>query len=129
MKRSEVLKLRGIIEKVAQFLDDETALEAVTLHPAWASEKEYAVNFKVRFGGVLYRCLTAHRAQEGWTPANAPSLWAEVLVEEGQILPWQQPDSTNPYGKGDKVTHNGSVWVSDVDNNVWEPGIYGWSKE
>lgn len=129
MKRREALKLRGIIEKAAQLLDDETALEAVTLHPAWASEKEYAVNFKVRFGGVLYRCLTAHRAQEGWTPVNAPSLWAEVLVEEGQILPWQQPDSTNPYGKGDKVTHNGSVWVSDVDNNVWEPGVYGWSKE
>ena len=129
MKRSEVLKLRGIIEKATQLLDDETALDAVSLHPAWASEKEYAVNFKVRFGGVLYRCLTAHRAQEGWTPANAPSLWAEVLVEEGQILPWQQPDSTNPYGKGDKVTHNGSVWVSDVDNNVWEPGVYGWSKE
>ena len=129
MKRREALKLRGIIEKAAQFLDDETALEAVTLHPAWASEKEYAVNFKVRFGGVLYRCLTAHRAQEGWTPVNAPSLWAEVLAEEGQILPWQQPDSTNPYGKGDKVTHNGSVWVSDVDNNVWEPGVYGWSKE
>ena len=83
----------------------------------------------MRFGGVLYRCLTAHTAQEGWTPANAPSLWAEVLVEEGQILPWQQPDSTNPYGKGDKVTHNGSVWVSNVDNNVWEPGVYGWSKE
>ena len=129
MKRSEVLKLRGIIEKATQFLDDETALDAVTLHPAWASGKEYAVNFKVQFGGVLYRCLTAHRAQEGWTPANAPSLWAEVLAEEGQILPWQQPDSTNPYGKGDKVTHNGSVWVSDVDNNVWEPGVYGWSKE
>ena len=129
MKRREVLKLRGIIEKATQFLDDETALNAVALHPAWVSEKEYAVNFKVRFDGVLYRCLTAHRAQEGWTPANAPSLWAEVLVEEGQILPWQQPDSTNPYGAGDKVLHNGSVWVSDVDNNVWEPGVYGWSKE
>ena len=35
---------------------------------------------------------------------------------------------TNPYKKGDKVTHNGSTWVSTVDNNVWEPGVYGWEK-
>lgn len=129
MKRREVLKLRAIIEKAVQFLDDETALEAACLHPAWVSGTEYAVGYKVRFGGVLYRCLTAHTAQEDWTPANAPSLWTKVLVEEGRILPWQQPDSTNAYGKGDKVTYNGSVWVSDVDNNVWEPGVYGWSKE
>jgi hypothetical protein len=43
-------------------------------------------------------------------------------------LPWQQPDSTNGYMRGDKVTHNGFVWISDLDNNVWEPGIYGWRK-
>ena len=30
------------------------------------------------------------------------------------------------YNIGDKVTHNGKTWVSDVDNNVWEPGVYGW---
>jgi hypothetical protein len=129
MKRKEVLKLRCIIEKAVQSLNDETALQAVTLHPAWTTGVDYAVGHKVRFGDVLYRCLTAHTAQEGWAPADAPSLWAKVLVEEGQILPWQQPDSTNPYRKGDKVLHNGSVWVSDVDNNVWEPGIYGWSEE
>lgn len=37
-----------------------------------------------------------------------------------------QLDSTNPYTKGDKVTHNGKTWISDIDNNVWEPGVYGW---
>ncbi len=21
------------------------------------------------------------------------------------------------------------VWVSDLDNNVWEPGVYGWTEE
>lgn len=129
MKRSEVLKLRSIIEAAVQSLNNETALDAVTLYPAWTSGTEFAVGYKVRFDGSLYCCLTTHMAQAGWTPDNAPSLWAKVLVEEGEILPWQQPDSTNAYAKGDKVTHNGSVWVSDVDNNVWEPGVYGWSKE
>lgn len=30
---------------------------------------------------------------------------------------------------GDKVAHNGKTWVSDVDNNVWEPGVYGWIEQ
>lgn len=38
----------------------------------------------------------------------------------------EQPDSTNPYSNGDKATHNGKTWTSDLDNNVWEPGVYGW---
>lgn len=32
------------------------------------------------------------------------------------------------YANGDKVTHNEKKWVSDVDSNVWEPGVYGWSE-
>ena len=28
--------------------------------------------------------------------------------------------------KGDKVKHNEFIYVSIVDNNVWEPGVYGW---
>jgi hypothetical protein len=51
-----------------------------------------------------------------------------VLVEEGEILPWEQPESTNPYNKGDKVTHDGKVWVSEIDGNIWEPGVYGWTE-
>lgn len=123
------MKLRKIIEEAVQSLRDETALDAVTLHPLWESGTDYVAGFKVRYADTLYKCLTAHTAQDGWTPDNAPSLWAKVLVEDGTILPWQQPDSTNGYSKGDRVMHNGFVWASYVDNNVWEPGVYGWSKE
>ena len=30
--------------------------------------------------------------------------------------------------KGAKVSRNSKHWISDVDNNVWEPGVYGWSE-
>lgn len=30
--------------------------------------------------------------------------------------------------KGDKVSHNGKHWQSDIDANVYEPGVYGWSE-
>lgn len=125
---SEARKLRAIIETAVQSLPDEEAVEAVPLYPAWAAGIDYAAGVKVQHNGILYRCITAHTAQETWTPDAAPSLWAKVLVEEGEILPWEQPDSTNPYMTGDKVTHNGKTWESDVDNNVWEPGVYGWTE-
>ena len=52
-----------------------------------------------------------------------------MLIPEPETIPdWEQPESTNPYHKGDKVRHAGHVWVSDVDGNVWEPGVYGWTQ-
>lgn len=120
-------KLRPIIEKASQSLDDETALEAVTLFSKWDSTKTYEEGDRVRYHDVLYKCLQAHTAQEAWTPTDASSLWVKVLIPDSGVIPeWEQPDSTNPYMSGDRVTHGGLTWVSTVDNNVWEPGVYGW---
>lgn len=108
-------------------VDDNTALRMTEFYPEWATDTDYAVGFKVQYGGKLYKCLTAHASQPDWTPDAAPSLWAKVLIPDPDTAPeWEQPDSTNPYSKGDKVMHNGKTWVSDVDNNVWTPGVYGW---
>lgn len=110
-------------------VDDNTALRMLEFYPEWAADTGYTAGYKVQRGGKLWRCLQAHTSQEGWEPENAPSLWAKVLIPDPDVIPeWEQPDSTNPYSAGDKVTHNGKTWVSDVDNNVWEPGVYGWSE-
>ena len=123
------IQLRPVIEQAAQSLDDETALTAVELYPIWSATGTYAVDVRVQYKGILYRCLVEHTAQETWTPTDAPSLWAKVLIPDPDVIPeWEQPDSTNPYMTGDKVAHNGKTWVSDVDDNVWEPGVYGWSE-
>ena len=65
----------------------------------------------------------------GGTITDAPSLWAKVLIPDPEVIPvWEQPESTNPYMKGDKVKHKGKTWSSTIDNNVWEPGVYGWAE-
>lgn len=121
--------LRAIIEKAVVSLSDEDALEAVELFPNWNESATYAVGDRVQYGAVLYSCITAHTAQAAWTPAYAPSLWTKVLIPDPSVTPnWEQPDSTNPYMIGDKVIHNGKTWISDIDNNVWEPGVYGWTE-
>lgn len=123
-------KLRPFIEKAAAFLDDVDALKAVDLFPNWDDDShEYKVDDRVKFEGTLYRCLQAHTSQTGWTPVAAPSLWAKVLIPDPDVVPdWEQPGSTNPYMKGDKVKFNDKVWVSTIDNNVWQPGVYGWEE-
>lgn len=114
--------LKPVLEK----LDDEMALEFKTLYSEWIIGRVYTVGKRVRYKDILYKCLTEHLSQIDWAPDVSPSLWAEVLVSEtGEILEWKQPDSTNPYMSGDKVTHNGKTWESLVDNNVWEPGVVG----
>lgn len=122
-------KLRRLIEKAVLSLADEDALECVTLFHPWSGEGvPYNVGDRIRYEDSLYDCLIAHTSQENWNPVDAPSLWAKVLIPGPGIPEWEQPGSTNPYMKGDKVRHNDKIWVSDIDNNVWEPGVYGWSE-
>ena len=122
-------QLRAVIESLAETLDDESAAESIELFPIWATDTDYAVGDRRRYEGLLYKCLQAHTSQETWNPADAPSLWAKVLnPDPGEVPEWEQPESTNPYMMGDKVRHNEKIWISVIDNNVWEPGIYGWDE-
>ena len=110
-------------------VDDNTALRMREFYPEWAAGVDYGTGFKVQRGGVLYKVLQAHTSQDDWTPDAAPSLFAKVLIPDETVAPeWEQPGSTNQYSAGDKATHNGKTWVSAVDNNVWEPGVYGWTE-
>ena len=110
-------------------VDDNTALRMLEFYQEWASGVAYTTGYKVQRSGKLWRCLQDHTSQYGWEPDSAPSLWAKVLIPDETVVPeWGQPDSTNPYSAGDKVAHNGKTWVSNIDSNVWEPGVYGWTE-
>ena len=118
-------KLRPIIEQSMQSVPDETALEAVSLFPQWKEGETYTTGQRIRYDGVLYSVLQDHTSQEGWTPTEASSLFAKVLIPDTDVIPeWEQPDSTNAYKTGDKVMFEGTVYVSLIDNNVWSPADY-----
>lgn len=126
--------LRPIIERLAAILEDEQALEAVELFPAWKTEVAYAIDDRVRYDGVLYKVLQAHTSQENWTPDTAVSLYVRVLIPDPQVIPvWEQPSAGNAYMTGDKVyfpTAEDDIYESTIDNNVWSPAAYpgGWNK-
>ena len=128
--REKALKIRALIEKAAVSLNDTDALDGVMLFEKWSGDsKSYTVGQRLQYNGILYTVLQAHTSQPEWTPTDAPSLFAKVLIPDPTVVPeWEQPDSTNPYQVGDKVTHNGKTWVCNTPNNVWEPGVYGWDE-
>ncbi len=129
MTKSEAKAFISALVTLREEATDEQALAVPSLYPVWRSGIDYAVGIRVLYNGILYKVLTAHTSQDDWTPDAAHSLFAKVLIPDETIIPkWQQPDSTNPYMKDDKVTHNGKTWLSDIDNNVWEPGVYGWTE-
>lgn len=111
--------------------DDQTALAGKDLYPLWNETEVYKAGDRVRYDEILYKCLQNHTAQASWTPTDAPSLWAKVLIPTPSVIPeWEQPESTNPYMKGDKVTYKGKTYESLIDNNVWSPEAYpqGWKE-
>ena len=117
------------INSVLTNLSDDTAVDFTILFEQWQPNKEYIVGQRVRDEDKLYKVIQTHTSQEDWRPMNVPALFTEI-AKPGEITEWKQPTgSQDAYNKGDKVRHNDKIWVSDVDNNVWEPGVYGWTSD
>lgn len=127
MNRMKILKLRKAIVKGSESLTDETATTVPELFDKWKPDTEYVAGERRTFGNTLYKCLLDHRSQEDWTPDIAVSLWVRTSAEEWPE--WIQPTGVHDaYNTGDKVRHNGKHWISLVDGNGWEPGVYGWEE-
>ena len=110
-------------------LDTVTASEHAELFAEWAYPVAYTVGQLRRYNGTLYKCVQAHTSQADWTPDTAASLWSVAADPAEEWPAWSQPvGAHDAYAAGDKVSHNGKHWTSDVDGNVWEPGVYGWTE-
>lgn len=114
----------------AETLSDEQALDVAAIFPAWADliGQEATLGQRVWYDNDLFKCVQPHTIQADWTPRTTPALWVVVSLDEWPE--WSQPlGSEDAYNKGDKVSHNDKHWISDTDNNVWEPGVYGWTEQ
>ena len=116
-------------------LDDTTAMEIADLYEPWEIGKTYEVGKIVKYGvnadgeTQLYTVIQAHTSQANWTPDTAVSLFKAVGFTDSGVSVWTQPlGATDAYMKGDIVSHKDKTWTSDIDNNVWEPGVYGWTE-
>lgn len=127
MTRKQAFEYRKTIEAAAALQSDEKALENIYLYPQWQADISVQVDERYRYGETLYKCVQAHTTQSDWTPDVSPALWVVVSLDE--FPEWRQPTGAHDaYNQGDKVSHLEKHWVSDIDANVYEPSVYGWSE-
>lgn len=138
MNRVQVAEqMRKALQMFAASLGEDDALVIASVYPEWdGNSKAYKTGEWVKYGedamgdAKLYQVLQDHTSQPQWTPDTATSLYKRVGVSADGTPKWVQPvGATDAYNKGDVVEHNGAKWVSDIDANVWEPGVYGWTKQ
>ena len=133
--RSDILQQAQEIRKATQTLaayapDDVALATPAVLFDEWnAGGVAYAKGDIRQYNGLLYRCAQPHTSQSDYTPSTAVSLWTRIADPTQEWPEWIQPTGAHDaYAKGAKVSHNGKHWISNVDNNVWEPGVYGWTE-
>lgn len=125
--RAQAKQLRQLLIKQADSLSDEEIVNVPAFVEKWKAGTSYEAGKRLSYNNIVYKVLQPHTSQTDWLPDQSGSLYAKVLIPDSEEIPeWEQPESTNPYMTGDKVRHQNKIWVSDVDDNVWEPGVYGW---
>lgn len=128
MRLSQIMRLRRAIEQASESLPDTIATDVPDLFPNWETDTDYAIGDRRQYDGTLWKCIQAHHSQDDWTPDVAVSLWARTSADEWPE--WIQPTgASDAYMEGDKVSHNSKHWISTADNNVWEPGVFGWQEQ
>lgn len=124
--------IRAGMQALARTASDAVLLaQPMAMYDEWSADSvAYTLNDIRQYNGQLYRCVQAHTSQATWTPEAAASLWTRIADPAQEWPEWIQPTGAhNAYAKGAKVSHNGKHWISDVDANVWEPGVYGWTEQ
>ena len=132
------LELRKAIQLFLATLDadkdTENIMAVASVYPKYKVGVAYKVKEVFSYGEnavgdpQLYQVLQAHTSSAEWTPDTSTSLYKAIGVSTNGYPEWVQPlGASDAYNKGDEVSYDNKIWVSDVDANVWQPGVYGWT--
>lgn len=131
-----------LLEIIYNETDTQTILDNTDLYPMF-EEGISVLNEADSVDGIPYRCkdfndenelvlweaVLSHTTALEWPPKDVPALFKRVTLD-GEIPVWVQPlGSFDSYQTGDKVhfpSDTDPIYESVVDNNVWQPLVYGW---
>lgn len=109
-------------------------------YPLWAqpsgAHDAYNTGDIVNYNGTLYQSVINGNV---WSPDTYPAGWTVYGAEPSpgpepgpETYPeWVQPSGAHDaYNTGDRVTHNGKIYESTINGNVWAPDAYpqGWTE-
>ena len=111
-------------------LDDVTISEHSEMFPSWDENWTGKAGTILRDEDKLYRSIhDITNVAQNTKPSETPSMWTQIGDPTEEYPEWVQPiGAHDAYEIDDKVSHNDKYWVSTVNGNVWEPGVYGWEE-
>lgn len=119
-----------VFVKMAQdgTLDDVTISEHPSLFPTWTPKWTGKAGTILMDEGKLYKSIhDVTNTAQNTKPSQTSSMWTPISDPTQEYPEWVQPiGAHDAYMQGDKASHNGKNWISDIDGNVWQPGVYGW---
>lgn len=123
----------AMAQQAAAALEDGEAARVGVLFPRWTPGTAYRTGERISDeAGNLYRVVQDHTAQDDWPMDRTPALYTPLGVTEEdpeEIPEWRQPlGAEDAYHTGDRVRYEGKLYESTADNNVWAPGVYGWTE-
>ena len=131
MTKEQAYKLRAILEKAAQGLEDKEASEAPSFFPRLKEDGSLVkAGTKINWNGSVKRAATDLWDRADNNPDHAPTLWEDIGYKDGyRIIPETITVGT-AFDRGEYGWWNGELYQSLHDSNVWTPDAYpeGWEK-
>jgi len=129
IRSRETGALTFVIMAENKMIDDQTITENHDLFCIWDENWSGEAGSIVKNGGVLFRSICDVGPGEHTCPSTTPSMWELVGDPSGEWPLWVKVLGVyDAYAQNDQVTHNGMRWISSVDSNAWEPGVFGWTQ-
>ena len=125
------LKLRPIIEKAMESVDDKTASDAPMLFPKLKENGELVkAGTRINWGGVVKKAAVDLWDTAENNPDNAPNLWSDLPYKDGYRIIPETITVTTAFSEGECGWWDGVLYRSKVNGNVYNPSQYlnNWEK-
>lgn len=122
-------KLRPLMVKAAQSLDDKDASEAVALYDGMKYDGSLIeTGTRINWGGTLKQAAVDLWDEERNNPDNAPTLWQDIAYREGYRIAPDVFTAETAASKGERLWFGDVLYESTMDGNVYTPEQYpaGW---
>lgn len=123
-------KLRPLVVKAAQSLDDKDASEAVALFDGMRYDGSLiSAGTRINWHGTLKQAAVHLWDEEQNSPDNAPTLWVDIVYREGiRIIP-ETFTAAQAFALDELGWWQEHVYRSTIAANVYTPDQYpaGWA--
>ena len=130
MTRDEALRIRAIVERATESLDDQTASEGATLFPRLRQDGTIiAAGTRINWNGTIMKAAVDLWDTADNSPEAAPTLWTGIAYKHGvRIIP-NTITVNEAFANGERGWWHDEVYESQIDANVYTPEQYpaGWA--